>query len=119
VQSLQPLLGTLANCLNFDLSSEERRQAPKIYRYKEWSFYYGEEAHLRGSLSEFGDVATLGITGLAGIKYHPFKNVSVFTELGLGPDYTWSDVEVFGSSGNSGFTILGGLQVGILVKLGK
>lgn len=86
---------------------------------KEWSFYYGAEAHLGGTLSDFGDGATVGITGLAGITYHPFKNVSLFTEFGLGPGYTWSDVEILGFSENSGIIVLGGLRFGVLINIGK
>ncbi len=87
--------------------------------YNDWNIYYGADAHIGGNLSDFGETATLGITGLLGLNFHTGRNLSFFTEFGIGPGYRWSNVELLGLPDNSGITILGGLQIGVLVKLGK
>jgi len=84
-----------------------------------WSIYYGADVHLRGSLSELGNSSTLGFTGLAGLKFQPTKNLYLFTEFGIGPGFRWSNFEFIGFNETSGVSILGGLQIGILVNIGK
>jgi len=86
---------------------------------KKWSFYFGAEAHLRGATSEFGNTGTLGISGLAGVTFKPVNNISLFTEFGIGPGLTWTNVDFSGNTPSSGFTLLGDFQLGVLIDIGK